>query len=371
MAAEPCAFCQPFMKGKISMPKLSIIVPIYKAESYLQRSLDSILNQDLQDWELILVDDGSPDRSLSICEAYAEKDSRIRVIHQNNSGVSAARNRGLQEAGGDWIGFVDADDWIHEKMFLKMLSAAGEANMVMCDAMTVFEDGREEEDTISVLPESRVLFRQNCTPELMPEFAGAVWRCIYRKELLKSHKIVFPLGQKFSEDRVFNLYAMGFSESIVYLKEPLYFRYVNMGSCVNSFHGDYALQEKLIHEETEKAIDAAFDGSEAMKQAYWSQYADVYFRTLVQLRQKNCPLTDFQRLEEVKKICENEDLRRMIQIQKLGGLQGKLILKRKYQAILHYNNLFYRNYEKWLNLWYSTWLCQKIWNLQERLGLRL
>ena len=94
------------------MPKVSIIVPVYKAEKYLHRCIDSILSQTFTDWECILVDDGSPDRSGAICDEYAQKDARIRVIHKENGGVSSARNYGIQKVNSEWITFVDSDDYI-------------------------------------------------------------------------------------------------------------------------------------------------------------------------------------------------------------------------------------------------------------------
>lgn len=106
------------------MPKLSIIVPVYGVEKYLPDCLDSILQQTLRDWELILIDDGSPDRCGAICDDYAEKDARIRVIHQYNHGVSAARNAGLYAAQGDYLGFVDADDLVSSEMFETLIQAA-------------------------------------------------------------------------------------------------------------------------------------------------------------------------------------------------------------------------------------------------------
>ena len=94
------------------MPKVSIIVPVYKAEKYLHRCVDSILAQTFTDWELLLIDDGSPDRSGDICDEYAKKDTRIRVFHKKNGGVSSARNLGLDNVQGEYVTFVDSDDWI-------------------------------------------------------------------------------------------------------------------------------------------------------------------------------------------------------------------------------------------------------------------
>ena len=115
-------------------PKISIIVPVYKVEKYLCRCLDSIVAQTFTDWECILIDDGSPDNSGKICDEYAEKDGRFRVIHQENAGVSAARNAGLDAARGEWIGFVDSDDWVESNMYEYLYNNALEtkSDVVIC-----------------------------------------------------------------------------------------------------------------------------------------------------------------------------------------------------------------------------------------------
>ena len=93
-------------------PKISVVVPVYKVEPYLRKCLDSIVNQTYRNLEIILVDDGSPDNCGAICDEYAAGDSRIRVIHQENGGVSSARNAGLSAVTGEWVGWVDSDDWL-------------------------------------------------------------------------------------------------------------------------------------------------------------------------------------------------------------------------------------------------------------------
>lgn len=117
------------------MPKVSIIVPVYKAENYLHRCVDSILAQTFTDWELLLVDDGSPDRSGEICDEYASKDARIRVFHKENGGVSSARQKGLDEAVGEYTIHADPDDWVEPMMLEELYKRAKEddADMVICD----------------------------------------------------------------------------------------------------------------------------------------------------------------------------------------------------------------------------------------------
>ena len=116
------------------MPEISVIVPVYKAEAYLHACIDSILSQTFSGFELILVDDGSPDGCGAICDDYAARDSRVRVIHQENQGQAAARNRALAAAKGEWVCFVDSDDAVHPQMLecLRQAAAGSGAAMSMC-----------------------------------------------------------------------------------------------------------------------------------------------------------------------------------------------------------------------------------------------
>ena len=136
------------------MPMISVIVPVYKVEPYIHRCVDSILGQSFSDFELILVDDGSPDNCGAICDAYAAKDSRIHVIHQENGGLSAARNAGIDwmfaNSDSEWVTFVDSDDWIHEAYLQRLLKAAKQHDC-MLSACYVFhtsgEDFTKEDDS--------------------------------------------------------------------------------------------------------------------------------------------------------------------------------------------------------------------------------
>lgn len=123
---------------------ISIIVPVYKVEKYLCRCIDSVLAQTYQDWELILVDDGSPDKSGDICDAWAKKDNRIRVFHKQNGGVSTARNLGLDEAKGEWIMFLDSDDMLTPHALQYCIEHTDGVQMVCCECQAVHEDGVTE-----------------------------------------------------------------------------------------------------------------------------------------------------------------------------------------------------------------------------------
>lgn len=321
-------------------PRISIIVPVYKAESFLYKCVDSILSQTMADFELILVDDGSPDKSPEICDAYACRDARVTVIHQKNAGVSAARNRGIQEASGQYIGFVDSDDWITDDMYERMLTEAeaSSADVVMCDALTVYENGETRADTIQMLHQNCMFSPEKMDPELMLEFAGAVWRCIYKRQLIQQNNIAFPMGLKFSEDRIFNIYAMGLADTICYVKQPLYMRYVNMESCVNSFHADHFFHAKLAARETEKAINMAWNGDEQYQRAYLKQFIDAACAAAQNIGNAGDILSLKERTNMMKEICNDPDLQNAFLDSGYFGECGKWIQKKRVVWLCCYND---------------------------------
>ena len=127
-------------------PLISVVIPVYNVQAYLEKCVDSVLNQTYRNLEVILVDDGSPDNSPAICDSYAKKDSRVRVIHQENKGVGAARNVGVAQASGDWIAFVDSDDWIEPTMYEEMLDSALRqgSDMVICSGISEYGGGEHK-----------------------------------------------------------------------------------------------------------------------------------------------------------------------------------------------------------------------------------
>lgn len=185
-------------------PKLSIIVPVYKVEAYLPRCLDSILAQTFTDFELILIDDGSPDRCGEIMEEYAKRDSRIVTIHQQNQGVSAARNAGLRIAQGQYIMFCDSDDMVAKTWAEYMLAAArqGHWSLILCNYSTnladlgQYESGKEKEE---VYYSDRFLEFLLCKP------VGSVWNTIFKATLIRENNISFDSNYSYGEDKLFIL----------------------------------------------------------------------------------------------------------------------------------------------------------------------
>ena len=193
------------------MPELSIIVPVYKVEPYLPKCIDSILAQTFTDFELILVDDGSPDHCGEICDEYAARDERIIVIHQENRGVSAARNAGLDIARGKYIGFVDSDDWIHPEMYEKMIRIAvsNAALIVGCEVLDVVDEEALTNEKKTAVPSYPEMISFDCVTLLEDVFnkPGKLMRfCfnkVFRSDLIRKCGAKFPQNVSVWEDFLF------------------------------------------------------------------------------------------------------------------------------------------------------------------------
>lgn len=221
-------------------PKISVIVPIYKVEPYLRKCLDSIVNQTYRNLEIILVDDGSPDNCGAICDEYAAKDQRVRVIHKANGGLSSARNAALEIATGAYIGFVDSDDWIEVKMFEVLLSGlqtAG-ADISVCGHYEEYKSHRKE----FTWPKQLVLDKERALEKLLQndQMKNLVWDKLFCRNLFDN--IRFPEGKTF-EDMAIMHWLFLQAEKVVCLPNALYHYLQRSGSIVD----DVSLGNRLNH----------------------------------------------------------------------------------------------------------------------------
>lgn len=232
------------------MPLISVIVPVYKVEPYLRRCVDSILGQTFIDFEIILVDDGSPDGCPAICDEYAKKDSRVHVIHQKNGGLSAARNAGIDWAfansDSQWLSFVDSDDWIHPEMLERLLNAAQEYKVSVSVCGYARTEGEESE-----------IRREELSPQMwntegffVEHNTNAVvaWGKMYRKACFDG--IRYPVG-KTHEDEFITYRVLFQEEELAVIPAPLYHYYLNengimaQGWSMSSLSIIIAYQERL------------------------------------------------------------------------------------------------------------------------------
>ncbi len=225
---------------------ISVIVPVYNMEKYLKRCVDSILQQEYRQLEIILVDDGSTDNSPAMCDAYASQDERIKVIHKENGGLSDARNAGLKVAKGSYIGFVDSDDWIEPGMYKSMYEAAKkyQVPLVVCRYAEVYQDRVVDGSghDMVVLSREEVLDIYICEH---PQYKiyNSVWSKLFKREIIGDTR--FPKGRN-SEDIVFTTKAFCKAERCVYIDEA-YYNYVREreGSIMNGFAGDRMLNDEI------------------------------------------------------------------------------------------------------------------------------
>jgi len=188
----------------MKLPEVSIIVPIYNSEKYISKCIDSIIAQTYTNIECILIDDGSTDSSLFICERYHQSDDRIVVMHQENAGVSATRNRGIEVARGKYVCFIDSDDYIQKNMCEILVAAIkhSDADVVCC--------GYTENNKAHILCNEDFIFSNSCVIEIihyleMRQAFGLVWNKLYKKTFLDTYTIRFLGSIKFGEDMLFNL----------------------------------------------------------------------------------------------------------------------------------------------------------------------
>lgn len=212
-------------------PKISVIVPVYKVEEYLHRCVDSILSQSFTDFELILVDDGSPDNCGKICDEYAQKDSRVKVIHKKNGGASNARNVGIKNATGEWITFIDADDYI-EQNFLNIPNETTEDLLIQ-------NYKQEKNNQITSVEFAKSVMCQTDMQNFIDENLHQViflspWAKFYKRSLLNSCRITFIENIKVGEDNLFVLDYLFQTRSIRILGSSNYV-YVG-GFCVSKYH---------------------------------------------------------------------------------------------------------------------------------------
>lgn len=227
---------------------VSVIVPVYNVEKYLPSCIESVINQTYMDWELLLVDDGSTDNSGKICDEYGEKDKRIKVFHKENGGVSSARNLGLDKANGEYVAFLDADDYVDADLYENALKSIGSNDMIFFN-YSMYENGkiyRVHQSGLKELAEnpknfmlfygdnSRKFISQNfCEDTVLSVFSV---RIVYRKSFIDKNNLRFDIRIKSGEDRIFIFNALLNTDNIAYNDDLYGYYYYIRG--VDSLTGD-------------------------------------------------------------------------------------------------------------------------------------
>ena len=304
---------------------ISIIVPVYKSEKYLSRCVQSILDQTYSDLELILVNDGSPDCSGRLCNAWAEKDHRVRVIHKENGGVSTARNAGLDAATGKYIAFVDSDDWIEPDMYQKMIAIAEQhgCDVVMCDCVKDFSDHSEvySHDIRSGFYSAQQLIEEYYPHLLMMEnieYPATISSCtiLWRSTLNTANQRYTP-GVRFSEDLLFGAKLLRKARSFYYMKGDALYHYVmNADSASHTYVTDKWQDYQLLYRNiiTDFKHDKAFDFSEQIDKCLlfflYNTLGEIY-ETSLSGREKRRRILTILRTSEVRELFRRLNIYRL------------------------------------------------------------
>ena len=228
---------------------ISIIIPIYNVSQYLNECIQSVVNQSYKDFECVLIDDGSSDGCEMICDQWAQKDSRIKVIHQSNQGVSKARNRGIAEAQGEYIIFIDSDDWIDPNYLNELFQPIEKYNvdLVVCGLQQQYNNGTFQNYSYKTgIIKIEKQFTNEFT-DINKQFLlfGPVIK-LYRKSIIQKHNIHFPPEYTYGEDLLFNYSYLEYVKAIYIVDQCLYhYRIIGSGTLssikrINQFEIDYA-----------------------------------------------------------------------------------------------------------------------------------
>lgn len=272
----------------MTTPLISVIVPVYRVEEYLERCVKSILSQTYKNLEVILVDDGSPDQCPAICDACAEKDVRVKVIHQENKGLSGARNAGIDAASGEYLAFVDSDDYVSPHFIEELYQLLQDTGCAIgqCRFSYVKGDGLVEEgDSAFCIYRGESLMEQLYGPEEKATCFVVAWNKLYRAELFKETGIRYPEG-RIHEDEATTYRLFHEAKKLAFLDRALYGYYTENGSSITSGFSAKRLQWLTAHEE--RIAFFKKNGYEKLLPAAYRKLCDAcitfYFRCAEQVK---------------------------------------------------------------------------------------
>ncbi|MBI5987101.1 glycosyltransferase family 2 protein [Clostridium perfringens] len=293
-------------------PKVSIIVPVYNCERYLEETIKSLLNQTLKDLEIIVVNDGSVDNSLYIANKFSDTDMRVRVLNQTNQGVSAARNLGLEFASGEYIGFIDGDDWIEVDMYKTLYDIAIKNNLDL--VISNFEQELDGKKIVNILEikTNLKLKKEEIINNVLPQFLkheklNTVCNKLFKREIIEKYKIRFLREISLGEDREFNINYFSQIESLMYINYCGYhYREVKGSATRNIFEKDYFNRAlEVYNEEISSIYYKHFENKylDELKSINFINkiisYTYIYFKS-------NKDIAFIQRYRYVKKMVEND-----------------------------------------------------------------
>lgn len=316
--------------------RISVIVPVFNMEKHLSRCVDSILNQTYREIELILVDDGSTDSSPLICDRYMQKDARVKVLHQSNGGVSLARNKGLDMATGDYISFVDPDDWIEQDMYDRLMSylTVSKTDVIRFNAI-------RKDEALNWLPfegvyEGEKLEKEVVLPMIGTEkfggmfILGVLWIHLFSRELIEQNSIRFNPQLRRCEDRLFTITAMMFARKVQFVNDMLY-HYEVYDESLSNRYDPLRWQQERIYLQKLKELYKKNKNTIFVEEADRRIANDCILRVITSVNQeyfsnnRNSFCKRYANVKEIICCSETKEAAEQMQCGKVG-LKGRLII---------------------------------------------
>lgn len=319
------------------MSKLSVIVPVYNVEKYLRQCIDSLLTQTMNDIEIILVDDGSKDRSGIICDEYQKKDTRIVTIHKDNEGLAKARKSGIERASSEYICFLDSDDYYDklfcETMYNKMISEG--ADIVECDYIRF---SKKIFNRISLYKSSLVLTRNDFIEQILKytvidgNVAVVVWNKLYKRDLI--NKYIKDYGESPLEDYIFNMQYYQGVYKYAYINKPLVYYRQTAGSITSSVDKDVLRKLLKVQKVKENIMNNLnINNNEYLQLSYSWFYKYIKSAVINMLVKKDNLIINFD--EYIYRILSNGEFQRIVNSIEWGNKEIRLLQNRKYRKYIN------------------------------------
>lgn len=305
--------------------KISVIVPIYNSEKYLRPCIESILNQTLSEIEIILINDGSTDSSLDICREYASKDSRIRIIEQSNQGVGAARNSGLENAKGEYIGFVDSDDYIMPNMYQELYESIRKFRTDIAICKRIIPKSKQEYghcypiEKVFSFGDSKCDWKEQYYRGDVETF---VTNKLFDRRLIVGNGIRFP-HFPILEDKIFLQDIYLCNPQMVYIDKELYVYRAVEGSSVRKYHENRYLIVEKLHEK-DKELCFKYEKLETMELVLGRMVGDIY--NCIMQEQVRKPKLQWERFEQIRQSKENRSIQERVDVLEITKKKRKLFL---------------------------------------------
>lgn len=325
--------------------KISIIVPVYNVEKYIERCLKSIVNQTLKDIEIIIVNDGTLDRSLNICKDFAKKDNRIKIYSKTNEGLGLTRNYGMKYAKGKYIAFVDSDDFIDENFYEKLYNAAEEnkCDMSLGEYIINLPDNKKKEINsgkldfgVNVIEAKDVLYSMlNIQNEKYHKIGMSVWRAIYKRELINNNNICFLSEREYvSEDICFNFEVLKRITKVALVQGVYYYYCYNAISLSHTYRSDRLEKTKKLFNKL-KELSSDLPEKERLENGINDLFISYIHGIINQEVKNKVPI--IKKYRNIKTILNDKDVINSIRNKEKKDIKQNVIdffIRKKYASII-------------------------------------